>query len=61
MARVVGVDIPNDKRIEIAMTYIYGVGRETALRVCKTLDLDPGTKARDLTEEQVTALAAHLR
>ncbi len=61
MARVVGVDIPNNKRIEIALTYIYGVGRGTAKRVCTDLALDPGMKARDLTEEQVTNLANHLR
>ncbi len=61
MARIVGVDIPNNKRIEIALTYIFGVGRVTALRVCKQLNLDPGTKARDLTEEQVTIIAHHLQ
>ena len=60
MARVVGVDIPNNKRLEIALTYIFGVGRTTALKVCKELGLDPAMKARDLTEEQVTNLANHL-
>ena len=59
MARVVGVDIPNNKRLEIALTYIFGVGRITALKVCKELELDPGLKAKDLTEEQVTILATH--
>ena len=53
MARVVGVDIPNNKRLEIALTYIFGVGRTTSLKVCKELGLDPGMKARDLTEEQL--------
>ncbi len=61
MARVVGVDIPNDKRLEIALTYIYGVGRVTANKVCAVLELDPGMKARDLSEEQVGALASHLQ
>ena len=61
MARVVGVDIPNNKRLEIALTYIFGVGRITALKVCKELGLDPGLKAKDLTEEQVTILATHLQ
>lgn len=61
MARVVGVDIPNNKRLEIALTYIFGVGRTTSLKVCKELGLDPGMKARDLTEEQVTNLANHLQ
>lgn len=60
MPRVSGVDIPNNKRIEIAFTYIFGVGRTTALKVCRELDLEPGMKARDLTEEQITTLANHL-
>ena len=57
MARVIGVDIPNDKRLEISLTYIFGVGRKTAKDVCRDLNLDPGMKARDLTEEQTTTLA----
>ncbi|MCP3916912.1 MAG: 30S ribosomal protein S13 [bacterium] len=61
MARVVGVDIPNNKRLEIGLTYIFGVGNTTSARVCKALGLDPGMKVRDLTEEQVTTLAAHLQ
>ena len=61
MARVIGVDIPNDKRLEICLTYIFGVGRKTALDVCRDLNLDPGMKARDLTEEQLTNLANHLQ
>ena len=60
MARVIGVDLPNNKRLEIALTYIFGVGRTTALKVCKELGLDPAMKARDLTEEQVTNIANHL-
>lgn len=60
MARIVGVDIPNNKRLEIALTYVYGVGRATATKVCIELGLDPGMKARDLTEEQTTTLANHL-
>jgi small subunit ribosomal protein S13 len=60
MARVVGVDIPNNKRLVIALTYIYGVGRTTALKVCAELKMDPDMKARDLTEEQITTLAHHL-
>jgi len=61
MARVLGVDIPANKRLEIALTYMYGVGRTTALGVCKRLDLDPGMRARDLTEEQVTSLTQLLQ
>lgn len=61
MARVIGVDIPNDKRLEISLTYIYGVGRHTALKVCRDLELEPGLKPRDLNEEQLTELANHLQ
>ena len=61
MARVIGVDIPNNKRLEVALTYIYGVGLATSKRVCAYLKLDPDMKARDLTEEQVTMLASHLQ
>jgi len=61
MARVIGVDIPNDKRLEIALTYLYGVGRHTAMKVCKDLELDPGMRPRDLNEEQLTEIANHLQ
>lgn len=61
MARVIGVDIPNNKRLEIALTALYGVGRVTALKICKDLKLDEGMKARDLTEEQITEIATHIR
>lgn len=60
MPRVVGVDIPNHKRLEFALTYIYGVGRTRSQEVCVALSLDPAMKARDLTEEQITTLATHL-
>ena len=60
MARIVGVDIPNNKRLEIALTYIFGVGRTRSLEVCKALNLDPAMKARDLSEEQTTEIANHL-
>ena len=61
MARVVGVDIPNNKRLEIALTYIFGVGRTTSNKIIKDLQLDPDMKARDLTEEQLTTLANHIQ
>ena len=61
MPRVIGVDIPSNKRIEIALTYIYGVGRVTAAKICQDLGLDPGLRARDLTEEQLTTLANHVQ
>ncbi len=61
MPRVIGVDIPGNKRLEIALTYIFGIGRPTALQVCRDLSLDMGTRANDLTEEQITTLAAHIQ
>jgi small subunit ribosomal protein S13 len=61
MPRVIGVDIPPNKRLEIALTYIYGVGNTTAHKVCDHLKLDRGMRARDLTEEQVATLANYLQ
>ncbi len=56
MARIAGVDLPRDKRIEIALTYIYGIGRSTAKAVVEATALDPHTRVRDLTEDEVTRL-----
>ena len=56
MARISGVDIPREKRLEIALTYIFGVGRPTALKMCKELDLNHNTRVRDLTEEEVNKI-----
>ena len=61
MPRVIGVDIPNNKRLEISLTYLFGVGKTTSLKICKDLGLDVGMKAGDLTEEQVQNLATHLQ
>jgi small subunit ribosomal protein S13 len=61
MPRLIGVEIPDNKRLEIALTYLYGVGRPTALRVCRELRLDHGMRARELNEEQLTQLANHLQ
>ena len=61
MPRLIGVEIPDNKRLEISLTYLYGVGRPTALRVCRELRLDHGMRARELTEEQLTQLANHLQ
>ena len=57
MPRVIGVDIPNQKRLEISLTYIFGVGLSTSHKICDALKLDRGMKAGDLTEEEVTNLA----
>ncbi len=56
MARIAGVDIPNAKRIEIALTYIYGIGRTTATKILEATGIDPDTRAKDLTEDQVAKL-----
>lgn len=61
MPRVLGVDIPANKRLEVSLTYLYGVGRSTASALCARLAVDPGLKARDLSEEKVTELAAVLQ
>ena len=53
MARIAGVDLPRDKRVEIGLTYIFGVGRSRALDACVSLDIDPDTKVRDLTDDEV--------
>jgi small subunit ribosomal protein S13 len=56
MARIAGVDIPREKRLEISLTYIYGIGRSTATQVCTETGTDPSTRVRDLTDEEVARL-----
>ena len=56
MARIAGVNLPNQKRLEIGLTYIYGIGPSTAKRVCSSLGLSPDEKIRDLTDDEVTKL-----
>ena len=56
MARIAGVDLPRKKRIEIGMTYIYGIGRTTSQSILSRLKIDPNTKTDDLTEEQILSL-----
>jgi small subunit ribosomal protein S13 len=53
MARLAGVDVPRDKRVEIGLTYIYGIGRTTASRILKDANVNPDTRVRDLTDEEV--------
>ena len=53
MARINGVDLPNEKRAEIGLTYIYGIGRTTAAKMCADLNIVDGTRIKDLTEEQI--------
>jgi small subunit ribosomal protein S13 len=56
VARIAGVDIPREKRLEISLTYIFGVGRTTAQTVCEAVGIDRNTRVRDLTDEEVTRL-----
>jgi small subunit ribosomal protein S13 len=60
MARIAGVNLPNQKRLEVGLTYIYGVGRSTSLKICGDLGLSPDTKVRDLTDEEVTKLRNYI-
>jgi len=61
MPRVIGVEIPDNKRLEIALTSIFGIGRTTGVKICEELGLDRGMKARDLTEDQITNLATYVQ
>ena len=56
MARIAGVDIPNNKRVEIALTYIYGIGRKSSNDILARTGIDPDKRAKDLTEEEVAKL-----
>ena len=56
MARLAGVDLPRDKRVEIGLTYIYGIGRTTASRILEQAGVDPKTRVRDLTDEEVNKI-----
>lgn len=61
MPRVIGIDIPDNKRLEVSLTYIYGVGRHLATEVIAKLGLDPNMKANKLTEEDIARLNATLQ
>ena len=60
MARIAGVNLPNQKRLEIGLTYIYGVGQPTARKIAAELGLSPDTKIRDLTDDEVTKLREYI-
>ena len=57
MARISGVDLPREKRIEIGLTYVYGIGRSSATKICAQASVNPDTRVKDLTDEEVAALA----
>ena len=58
MARIAGVDLPRDKRIEIGLTYVYGIGRVSSNRILKEANVNPDTRVRDLTDEEVARINA---
>jgi small subunit ribosomal protein S13 len=60
MARIAGVNLPNQKRLEIGLTYIFGIGQPTAQKICDALGLSRDTKVRDLTEEEVAKLRDYI-
>jgi small subunit ribosomal protein S13 len=60
MARIAGVDIPREKRLEIALTYVFGIGRSTAQKICADLGLSPDTRVRDLTDDEVNRIRVYV-
>ena len=60
MARIAGVDLPREKRVEVGLTYVYGVGRSTAKKILRETDVDPDTKVRDLAEGEVGKMRAYI-
>jgi small subunit ribosomal protein S13 len=60
LARIAGVNLPNQKRLEVGLTYIFGIGRSTAQKVLTDLKLSPDTKVKDLTDEEVTKLREYI-
>lgn len=61
MARIVGVDIPRDKRLEIGLTYIYGIGRSLSNQILEILEINPDTRVKDLTEVEITKLNSYIQ
>ncbi len=61
MPRILGVDIPKEKRIEISLTYLYGIGRALSNKILKEINIDPGKRAKDLTEEEVARITNTLQ
>lgn len=60
MARIAGVDLPREKRVEVGLTYIFGVGRSTARKICDGAEVDRDTKVRDLAEGEVSKIRAYI-
>ena len=60
MARIAGIDLPNEKRVEIGLTYIYGIGRTTATEILKETKINPDTRVKDLTEDEIGKIRAYI-
>ena len=60
MARISGVDIPREKRVEISLTYIYGIGRRTAQQICQAAEIHPDTRVRNLSDDEVVRLRGYI-
>ncbi len=60
MARIAGVDLPRNKRVEIALTYIFGIGRTKASEILTSLEIDPSTKSDDLSEQEIAAIRDYI-
>ncbi len=60
MARISGVDLPNEKRVEIGLTYIYGIGRVSASKICKETGINPDTRVKDLSESDIASIRKYL-
>jgi len=60
MARIAGVDLPREKRIEIGLTYIYGIGRTTATQIIEATGINPDTRCRDLSEDEVSKIRDYI-
>ncbi|QTA38706.1 30S ribosomal protein S13 [Thermosipho ferrireducens] len=61
MARIVGVEIPNDKKVEIALTYIYGIGKTRAKQICENANIDPNKRVRELNEDEISRIASFIQ
>lgn len=61
MARIVGVDLPKNKQVEIGLTYIYGIGRAVARKICEETGVDPHTRVHELTDEQVRKIRDNIQ
>ncbi len=60
MARIAGIDLPREKRVEIGLTYIYGIGRQTSNKILAETKINPDTRVKDLTEDEVSALRTYI-